>query len=79
MKYIIIVFGIIVISCATNENFKDNIMENEINEKIHVQINGFEQGMFIKSKNRNNPIILFLHGGPGMPEYPLTQKYPTNI
>jgi pimeloyl-ACP methyl ester carboxylesterase len=54
-------------------------MENGINEKIHVQINGFEQGMFIKGKNQNNPIILFLHGGPGMPEYPLTQKHPTNI
>jgi hypothetical protein len=42
MKYIIIVFGLIIISCTTNENFKDNIMENGINEKIHVQINGIE-------------------------------------
>jgi dipeptidyl aminopeptidase/acylaminoacyl peptidase len=54
-------------------------MGNGISEKRHVRLNGFDQGMFIKGKNRNNPIILFLHGGPGMPEYPLTQKYPVNI
>jgi pimeloyl-ACP methyl ester carboxylesterase len=54
-------------------------MKNGINEKLRIPINGFDQGMFIKGNNRNNPILLFLHGGPGMPEYPLTQKYPTGI
>jgi hypothetical protein len=35
--------------------------------------------MFIKSKNINNPVLLFLHGGPGMPEYGLTKKYPVYL
>lgn len=50
-----------------------------ISEKKFIQVNGVRQGMFIKGKDINNPVILFLHGGPGMPEYPLTQKYQTNI
>jgi pimeloyl-ACP methyl ester carboxylesterase len=48
-----------------------------ISEKIHVNINGLDQGMFIKSKNAENPILLYLHGG--MPDYFLTKKYPTGL
>ncbi len=60
-----------------NENGKE--MASSISEKIHVNINGVEQGMFIKSKNKANPVLLFIHGGPGMPEYFLTQSYPTGL
>jgi pimeloyl-ACP methyl ester carboxylesterase len=56
-----------------------NPLAGSISEKIHVNINGLEQGMFIKSKNINNPVLLFVHGGPGMPEYWLTQRYPTGL
>jgi pimeloyl-ACP methyl ester carboxylesterase len=56
-----------------------NPLAGSISEKIHVNINGVEQGMFIKSKNINNPVLLFVHGGPGMPEYWLTQRYPTGL
>ncbi|MEN6463119.1 MAG: alpha/beta hydrolase [Syntrophomonas sp.] len=60
-----------------NENGK--VLAGSISEKIHVSINGVEQGMFIKSKNKANPVLLFIHGGPGMPEYFLTQSYPTGL
>ena len=50
-----------------------------LSEKIRVDINGVPQGMFIKSRDVNHPVLLFLHGGPGMPEYFLTQKYPTGL
>jgi len=50
-----------------------------LSEKITIQINGVDQGMFIKSKNIHNPVLLFVHGGPGMPEYWLTQRYPTGL
>jgi pimeloyl-ACP methyl ester carboxylesterase len=53
--------------------------ESSLSEKIHVNINGLEQGMFIQSKDITNPVLLFLHGGPGMPEYFLTQRYPTGL
>jgi pimeloyl-ACP methyl ester carboxylesterase len=50
-----------------------------LSEKIRVDINGVKQGMFIKSKDIDQPVLLFVHGGPGMPEYWLTQRYPTGL
>jgi pimeloyl-ACP methyl ester carboxylesterase len=54
-------------------------LPGSISEKLHITINGVEQGMFIKSRDVRNPVLLFLHGGPGMPEYWLTQRYPTGL
>lgn len=48
-----------------------------ISEKIFVNINDVEQGMFIIGKEPRNPVLLVLHGG--MPEYFLTGKYPTGL
>lgn len=55
------------------------LLAGSLSEKIRVEINGVEQGMFIKSKDISNPVLLFVHGGPGMPEYWLTQRYPTGL
>ena len=53
-----------------------NQITASISEKISVNINGKKQGMFIKSKDKNNPVLLFVHGGPGMPEYAISREYP---
>lgn len=50
-----------------------------ISEKIVVNINGVEQGMFIRGRNVTKPILLFVHGGAGMPEYFLAQRYPAAL
>ena len=52
-------------------------LAGSISEKVFVKINGAEEGMFIKSKDITHPVLLFLHGG--MPDYFLTQKYPTGL
>lgn len=52
------------------------VLSGSISEKIFVKINGVDQGMFIRSKDVTNPVLLFVHGGPGMPEFFLTEKYP---
>lgn len=54
-------------------------MANSLSEKVFIDVNGTTQGMFIKSTNIDNPVLLFLHGGPGMPEYFLTKQYPTGL
>ena len=80
---IIILTGILLaISPGKPEQFMDesgNPLAGSLSEKIRVNINGVEQGMFIKSKDINHPVLLFVHGGPGMPEYWLTQTYPTGL
>jgi pimeloyl-ACP methyl ester carboxylesterase len=52
-------------------------LAGSISEKAFVDINGVEQGMFILSKDATHPVLLYLHGG--MPDYFLTQKYPTGL
>lgn len=36
-------------------------------------------GMIIKSKNVSNPVLLFVHGGPGMPEYKYSSALEDNF
>ncbi len=79
---VILISVLLVWSPGKPEPYLDensNLLEGSISEKIHVSINGVEQGMFIKSMDVNNPVLLFVHGGPGMPEYWLTQRYPTDL
>lgn len=56
-----------------------NVLPGSIAEKIRVSINGVEHGMFIKGRSLSNPVLLWIHGGPGMPDYFLTRQYPTGL
>ena len=48
-------------------------------EKTFVQIGGIRQGMFIRSADTANPVLLYVHGGPSFSEYFLVEKYPTGL
>jgi pimeloyl-ACP methyl ester carboxylesterase len=54
-----------------------NPLGGSISEKVFVNINGVRQGMFIKGRDTTNPVLLYLHGG--MPDYFLTERYPTGL
>ncbi len=51
------------------------VMPGSISEKTFVKIGGVEQGMFIKSKSINKPVLLYIHGGPAFPNYFLIDKF----
>jgi pimeloyl-ACP methyl ester carboxylesterase len=52
-----------------------NEIVGAIAEKQFIEIGGIEQGFFIRSENPENPVILFLHGGPGTPELAIGYVY----
>ena len=39
--------------------------ESGINESMYVEINGTQQWISIYGEDRSNPVLLYLHGGPG--------------
>ena len=80
MCILILVGVLFVMSPGKPAPFLDengNLLAGSISGKIHLNVNGVDQGMFIKGKDVTNPVLLYLHGG--MPEYFLTQKYPTGL
>ena len=46
------------------------VAPNGVEELLPVQINGITQWLSIRGRDRRNPILLFLHGGPGSPTMP---------
>lgn len=54
---------------------KGNQVGSSISEKVFITIGGVRQGMFIRGKDKNNPVILYVHGGPAFPNYFLIDKY----
>lgn len=48
-------------------------------EKFWIRVNDTSQGMFLTGVGPNKPVLLFVHGGPGMPEFWLARRYPTRL
>lgn len=48
---------------------------NSINVLEQVDINGNSHGIMIRGNDKDNPVILFVHGGPGTSEIPYADKY----
>lgn len=42
--------------------------------KEYLTIDGHKHGMFIEGTSTDRPVMLYLHGGPGYPQYPMIQS-----
>ncbi len=77
MKYFVRVLSIPVIvlffdCCTSTSKIRT---ENGISEMIYLDINNTKQHLLIRGKNVSNPVLLFLHGGPGASATALLRKY----
>ena len=62
--------------------FYDNngkILPDSISEKTYIDVDGAKIGLLITGKSRSNPVLLFLGGGPGIPEYLLEYQNPSKL
>jgi pimeloyl-ACP methyl ester carboxylesterase len=50
-----------------------------LSERVFIEVGGIRQGMIIQSVDPSNPVLLFLHGGPGMVEFFMEEGYPTGL
>src|SRR5690606_625730 len=48
---------------------------NSISELKQVEINGTGHELMIRAQDKTNPVVIFVHGGPGVPEIPYVTKY----
>ncbi len=53
-----------------------NVLEGSVAEKSTLMINGVKNGMFLRGKNVNNPVLLLVSSGPGTPDYFFNEAYP---
>ena len=77
----ILLAGIIVLAVKSPgrlDALKDaegKVIVGSLVEKNFIEIGGIRQGFFIRTENPENPVLLFLHGGPGSPELAYSEFY----
>lgn len=51
------------------------VTPNGVEERFKARIGGIDQWITVRGKDRGNPILLYLHGGPGSPAMPISWTY----
>ncbi len=73
------IFGcLLIITRPHTPSIKDDrgkILPGSIASLEKIELGGLEQWINIRGKDRSNPVVLFLHGGPGMPMMYLAFKF----
>jgi pimeloyl-ACP methyl ester carboxylesterase len=48
---------------------------NGVEEQLEIPVGGTKQWITVRGRNRDNPILLLIHGGPASPEMPMSWAY----
>ena len=62
---LVIILIILLIVRFIGKLYYNRIPDGGINETLYIDVNGQQQWLNIYSEDKNNPILLYLHGGPG--------------
>lgn len=77
MRYIInLLLAVIISSCTSTKKIKTN---NGISEINYLSINNTKQYVLIRGKDKNKPVLLFLHGGTGASATALLRKFNSQL
>lgn len=77
---VILLIALTIAGFRAYHSYKARIdTENGIQESVYVEIGGIEQYLQIRGEDRENPVILWLHGGPGFPLTYLNYVYQTGL
>jgi len=58
---------------------KGNIIHESIASLEKIKLGGMDQWILIRGKNVRNPILLWLHGGPGAAQMPIARHFNGNL
>lgn len=77
MKYLLLVLTIAILaSCTSTKKIRTL---NGISEIQYLDINDTKQYVLIRGKDKSNPVLLFLHGGPGASATALMRKFNSEL
>lgn len=65
MTAIVVIILLFFIIRAIGKAYYNRTPQGGINESMYVEINGTKQWISIYGEDINNPVLLYLHGGPG--------------
>lgn len=75
-----IIVLVLLLICLFRPTYTPKIAgDNSISELRTVEINGADIQVLIRGCDINNPVILFVHGGPCCSEIPYARKYQTEL
>ena len=83
---LLLIFTLIVIILVNSPGKPSPFLDNDgkkvatsIAETVTVNINGLNQKMIIRGSDTTKPVLLYLHGGPGDPEFPFVHYFNPGI
>lgn len=80
MKKTILLYVIMLLVVSGCRSGTDEIVTaNSVAELLPVEIGGIQQWLLIRGENVENPILLWLHGGPGSAQMPIHHAYTKDL
>ncbi|WP_433595669.1 alpha/beta fold hydrolase [Lysinibacillus xylanilyticus] len=76
IKYAGIITIVLLVTALLFPTWTSHIKgNNSVSALEQVKINGSKHEVMIRGKDKDNPVIIFVHGGPGCSEIPYASKY----
>ncbi len=76
IKYMVIVIVLLLLLMLLFPTWTSSIKgSTSISALEQVEINGTGHEIMIRGQDKANPVIIFVHGGPGCSEIPYVKKY----